>query len=120
MKLWKLAAVMLLGTTAALAQTVKMPTFSEAAAKGHSLFKARCAACHGENALGSENGPPLIHFFYRPGHHNDDQIRAAVTVGVEAHHWEFGNMPPVEGISDDEKDTLVAFIRELQRANGIK
>jgi len=29
-------------------------------------------------------------------------------------------MPPVEGVTEAEKEMLVAFIRELQRANGIK
>lgn len=120
MKKLFVAALVVMSTSVALAQTAIMPKFSVAGAKGHILFKEKCAACHGETALGTDIGPPLIHPFYRPGHHNDDQIRVAVTVGVEAHHWDFGDMPPIEGVSDEQQETLVVFIRELQRANGVK
>jgi hypothetical protein len=40
-------------------------------------------------------------------------------MGVQAHHWRFGNMPPVEGITRAEVATIITYIRELQRANGI-
>jgi len=40
--------------------------------------------------------------------------------GVRAHHWPFGNMPPVEQrLTDGELGAIVAYVRELQRANGI-
>jgi len=39
--------------------------------------------------------------------------------GVRAHHWKFGSMPPVDGITDAEDGTIVAYVRALQRANGI-
>jgi hypothetical protein len=38
---------------------------------------------------------------------------------VRAHHWNFGSMPPVSGVSDDDVATITAFVREVQRANGI-
>jgi hypothetical protein len=43
----------------------------------------------------------------------------AVKNGVRAHHWRFGDMPPVEGVSDEDATKIVAYVRELQRANGI-
>ncbi|KKK93735.1 hypothetical protein LCGC14_2689930, partial [marine sediment metagenome] len=30
-----------------------------------------------------------------------------------------GNMPPVEGVTPGEVKMVVAYVRELQRANGI-
>ncbi len=39
--------------------------------------------------------------------------------GVRSHHWKFGDMPPVEGITDAEVKTIVAYVRALQQANGI-
>ena len=40
--------------------------------------------------------------------------------GVRAHHWPFGNMPPVEQpLTDGELAAIIAYVRELQRANGI-
>lgn len=45
-------------------------------------------------------------------------VRAA-REGVRAHHWRFGDMPPVEGVSDADLAGIIAFVREVQRANGI-
>ena len=43
----------------------------------------------------------------------------ATALGVRAHHWSFGNMPAVEGLTRADVKMIVAYIRELQRANGI-
>ena len=47
-----------------------------------------------------------------------DTIVAAKN-GVRQHHWPFGNMPPVEGITDSEISNIIAYVRTVQRANGI-
>jgi hypothetical protein len=39
---------------------------------------------------------------------------------VRAHHWRFGNMPPVDGVNRAEVEKIVAYVRALQRANGIE
>ena len=67
------------------------------------IFREKCSACHGKWAEGTaDKGPPLVHPYYEPSHHDDDSFFRAVLSGVTAHHWHFGNMPPVEGIT--EKD----------------
>jgi len=55
------------------ADQIVVPKFSSAAQMGKIAFDENCSACHGENAAGSENGPPLIHTLYRTGHHPDAQ-----------------------------------------------
>jgi mono/diheme cytochrome c family protein len=99
---------------------VTVPELTETAKQGQQLFNANCAQCHGRNAAG-QNGvaPPLVHKFYEPSHHGDISFHRAAKFGVRAHHWRFGNMPPVEGIKDDDVSKIVAYVRELQRANGI-
>jgi len=101
---------------------VRIPaTFTDPAIIGKTVFNAKCAACHGENAAGTGGvAPPLVHQFYRPGHHGDEAFLRAAKNGVTAHHWNFGNMPPVEGITPAEVKYVVSYIRELQRANGVK
>ena len=86
---------------------------------GQKAFDANCATCHGAGALGTETGPPLVHPLYVPGHHNDDSIRRAVRNGVPFHHWFFGDMPPIVGVSDEELEQIILYIREQQRAGGI-
>ncbi|HHI82827.1 MAG TPA: c-type cytochrome [Rhizobiales bacterium] len=98
---------------------VRVPTLSAAATEGRELFNANCAACHGKHAAGTGNGPPLVHKIYEPGHHGDQAFFRAARFGVRAHHWQFGNMPPVSGVGQGEVAKIVSYIRELQRANGI-
>ena len=87
--------------------------------KGKQAFDANCATCHGMGALGTDSGPTLIHPLYVPGHHNDDSIRRAVRNGVPSHHWLFGDMPPIVGVTDEELEQIILYIREQQRAGGI-
>ncbi len=87
---------------------------------GKVAFEAKCAACHGANATGQDGvAPPLVHRIYEPSHHGDAAFLLAAKNGVRAHHWRFGNMPPVEGVTDGDVKMIVAYVRELQRANGI-
>jgi mono/diheme cytochrome c family protein len=86
---------------------------------GEALFNQKCAACHGERALGTAGGPPLVHVFYEPGHHADVAFYFAAQRGVKQHHWAFGDMPPVPGITDAQIAQVVAYVRWLQREGGI-
>ena len=101
------------------AVAVVVPNLSDKAQAGEQLFNANCALCHGPNASGTGLGPPLVHKIYEPGHHQDFTIQSAVRNGVPAHHWPFGNMPPVPAVTDDDIPNIICYIRELQRANGI-
>lgn len=93
---------------------------SEVSARGEDLFATNCAACHGAGATGTTSGPPLVHIVYEPSHHGDAAFHRAVREGVVPHHWDFGPMPPVEGLSDAEIDAIIGHVREQQRAAGIE
>lgn len=107
-------------TGAALAD-VRVPELSAVALEGERLFNESCASCHGKNAAGQDGvAPPLVHKIYEPGHHGDASFLIAAMNGVRAHHWPFGNMPPVEGVTEEDVAKIVTYVRELQRANGIR
>ncbi len=100
--------------------TLKLPaSFSELAIEGKRYFEANCMVCHGKNGKGTENGPPLIHKIYEPNHHSDRSFYLAVSQGVRSHHWKFGNMPPLNNVTEDEVTAIISYVREIQRANGI-
>ena len=106
---------------AAMAAVTLPETFSEEAQIGQRAFDAVCAACHGDNAAGKMGaGPPLVHEIYEPSHHGDMAFLMAVQNGVQSHHWRFGNMPAQEGLTRADVTSIVAYVRELQRANGIE
>ena len=98
---------------------VTVPPLSASAARGKSIFDVNCASCHGLNAAGTDQGPPLVHNIYEPGHHADGAFYLAAKVGVRQHHWRFGNMPPQPQISEIQMKAVVQYIRQLQVANGI-
>ena len=91
-----------------------------AVAAGQEAFDTYCVTCHGAGAQGTDKGPPLVHILYEPSHHSDEAFRSAAREGVVPHHWDFGPMPPVDGISDPELDAVVGYVRGLQREAGIE
>lgn len=99
---------------------VAMPDkLSFKAKKGQQFFAQYCAVCHGENAGGQDGiAPPLIYQYYRPNHHADEAFYRAVKNGVQQHHWDFGNMPPLE-VPEDEVALIIEFVRTLQKENGV-
>lgn len=108
-------------TAAPLAEVVIPAEFSPQARQGETYYNAVCASCHGTNAVGQDGvAPPLVHRIYEPSHHGDMSFVLAARTGVRAHHWPFGDMPPVEQpLTDAELGAIVSYVRELQRANGI-
>ncbi len=105
----------------ALVEIALPATLSTNAMIGRTVFTTACAACHGDNAVGRDGiAPPLVHRIYEPSHHGDESFQIAAAMGVRAHHWRFGDMPPVEGLTRGDVTMVVAYIRELQRANGIE
>ena len=87
------------------------PASSNTARTGEELFSANCSVCHGVDAFGTNQGPPLVDKTYHPGHHPDFSIRNAINKGVKQHHWFFGDMPPVAGVSPDDAEKIICHIR---------
>ncbi|HKX76474.1 MAG TPA: cytochrome c [Acidimicrobiia bacterium] len=89
-------------------------------AEGEQLYAASCAECHGADLRGTDKGPSHLSAVYEPGHHGDGAFLVAVTAGVRPHHWDFGAMPPIEGLSAQDIEAIVAFVREQQRIQGFE
>jgi mono/diheme cytochrome c family protein len=88
--------------------------------KGAALYAASCAECHGADLRGTENGPSHLSAVYQPSHHADGAFQLAVVRGSPAHHWDFGPMLPVAGLSSNDVEAIVAFVREQQRVQGFE
>ncbi len=86
---------------------------------GETLFRQTCAVCHGVDLQGTAQGPPFIDRLYHPNHHSDAAFRLAVQRGVIAHHWPFGNMPKIEGLSDQQVEAIIAYVRAQQQEAGL-
>ncbi|MFO7548705.1 MAG: cytochrome c [Acidimicrobiia bacterium] len=87
---------------------------------GSEPYAAHCAQCHGGDLRGTGQGPSLLSQVYEPGHHGDGAFLIAVIGGVRPHHWDFGPMPPIEGLTPEDVEAIVAFVREAQRVEGFE
>ena len=96
-----------------------VPALNTEQGVGQQNFQQYCQACHGDYGLGTNAGPPFMHRVYEPNHHGDGAFYNAAINGVRAHHWKFGDMPAVQGIAETEIGPIVAYIRALQKANGV-
>jgi len=88
--------------------------------KGADLYAANCAQCHGADLRGTDQGPSFLSEVYVPSHHGDAAFHAAVAGGVPPHHWSFGPMPPVEGLTPEDVEAIVAFVRDTQQTEGFE
>lgn len=87
---------------------------------GGDLYQANCAECHGADLRGTDKGPSHLSVVYEPNHHGDGAFILAIQRGVRAHHWPFGDMEAVEGLSGDDIAAIVAFVREQQQTHGFE
>ena len=86
---------------------------------GETKFIANCSACHGAGGVGTSQGPPLVHKIYEPNHHGDAAFLRAAANGVNAHHWEFGNMPKIDAATPEDVEQIIKYVRWLQKQAGI-
>jgi len=86
---------------------------------GFELFQENCAECHGTDLKGTDQGPPLLHGYYNPSHHSDVAFFRAIEMGTPQHHWDFGDMKPVEGVDKKEAQAIVDFVRWYQQEAGL-
>lgn len=102
-------------------EVVRPAVLTAQAQAGDAAYHRHCAACHGPDGAGQRGiAPPLVHPIYEPDHHGDGAFHAAVRFGVIAHHWPYGDMPAQPHVTEAEVEAIIAFVRALQRANGIE
>lgn len=88
--------------------------------RGAEVYAESCASCHGADLRGTDKGPSHLSIVYEPNHHTDDSFRSAIANGAPQHHWNFGDMEPVEGLSDDDVEAVIAFVRAEQERQGFE
>jgi len=124
-----MAALAILISSSQTACRTRTPIVSHDAQKalsaldGHSLYVAHCAACHGPTGLG--NGPAAIALNVTPRNFWGEPFRYVSTLnGVPTdedltdsirHGRRFGEMPAGPQLTDTEVQSLVVYVREIQR-----
>lgn len=90
--------------------------------KGDGLFhgEATCQICHGPDLRGSGMGPPLVDQRYAPSKLPDQAIYDAVQHGMRSHNSSFGPMPALPHLDHADVEAIIAYVRSVQRENGIR
>lgn len=114
------AAVVLAMATIRAEPTLSADRSPALAAAGAELYEASCAECHGLEMRGTDTGPSLLSIVYEPNHHSDTAFLSAIRNGAQSHHWDFGPMEPVEGLSDEDVTAIVTFVRNAQASEGFE
>lgn len=116
-----LAAIVAIAVSVAGGQTEERPVVRDPAsvAAGAQLYADNCAVCHGTDLRGTNTGPPFLNVIYAPNHHGDEAFQRAVVDGVVPHHWNFGTMAPVPGLTRQDVALIVQYVRSEQEAAGI-
>jgi cytochrome c553 len=110
MKMTKLAMLVL---TIAVALFVLIPNLSWAADDGASLYKAKCAACHGADATGKPAAkiPSLVSDDAKKL--SDEDLNDAVANGGKAKKP--AHTFAQKGLSPDQIKMVIGYIRDLQK-----
>jgi len=94
---------------------VRNPLLSPLAWEGSALYREQCGSCHGKTTGGTMKGPPLV--VYDAEHFDDESFYTAIRKGVKQQHWNFGDMPPVTGLTEEQVRKIIAYVRETQIAD---
>jgi mono/diheme cytochrome c family protein len=87
---------------------------------GQALYEQSCAECHGVDLRGTDKGPSHLSVVYEPSHHADGAFLVAVIRGARAHHWNFGDMPPIPNLEPDDVAAITAYVRSVQHREGFE
>lgn len=118
---WLTTLILLVAACSSQGEDADIPVQDpDLVAAGEELYAANCAECHGADLRGTDRGPSHLSEVYVPSHHSDGSFQVAVIAGSPQHHWNFGPMPPVEGLSEADVEAIVAFVRETQRTEGFE
>ena len=108
------------GSTTVAGNTGIAPQDPDLVEAGKTVYQASCAECHGTDLRGTDKGPSHLSIVYEPNHHGDGAFVLAVQRGTPAHHWPFGDMEPVDGLTEDDVAAIIAYVREQQRIHGFE
>jgi mono/diheme cytochrome c family protein len=104
----KTTKLVMLVMTIAVGLFILIPNLSWAADDGASLYKTKCAACHGADAAGKPAAkiPSLVSDEAKKA--SDDDL--AKSVGEKAKH-----PASVKSLTPDEVKAIVTYVRTLQK-----
>jgi mono/diheme cytochrome c family protein len=106
-KRFRLAALLLLTASAAVAQVRSDATSIQ---RGKDLFSANCSFCHGPQAMGSEQAPPLARNRLTSQDQNGEVLEPVIREGRVSQ-----GMPAFPALTKPQLDDIVSFLHARAR-----
>lgn len=94
------------------------PTEAGDPAAGEQVYGDYCGACHGRDFEGSIQGPSHLDAKYDPATTTDEDYRNAIRNGAEESTYDFGRMPAIRSLDDQQIEDVIAYIRSVQEERG--
>ena len=95
-------------------------TQEQLVAKGRSIFNSTCATCHSVSLQGGSMAPSMLQAAFAPAQLPDSAISQAIQNGVNDNRFGKGPMPAQPSVHPKDIPAVIAYIRWVQQANGIK
>ena len=87
---------------------------------GEQRYAQRCAMCHGADLRGSRIGPSHLSSVFGPEQTTDAMFADAIRNGGRSGRFpQYDAMPAVPGLSNHEITSIIAYVRSVQRAQGL-
>ena len=94
-------------------------TQEQLVAKGRSIYQSTCATCHGNGLKGSSMAPSMVQAAFAPDQTPDSAFAAAIQNGVPQKRFTKGPMPAQPSVHPKDIPAVIAYVRSVQRENGI-
>ncbi|MEZ5239447.1 MAG: cytochrome c [Microthrixaceae bacterium] len=87
---------------------------------GEQVYGDFCGACHGRDFEGSVQGPSHLDPHFEPATTSDEDYRNAIRNGVDQSAFDFGPMPAIRSLDDQQIADVIAYIRSVQQERGFE
>lgn len=94
-------------------------TQEQLVARGRQVYAGTCATCHGDALKGSSMAPSLLQAPFAPDQTPDSAFANAIQNGVPQKRFAKGPMPAQPSVAPKDIPAVVAYVRSVQRDNGI-
>lgn len=86
---------------------------------GEQTYQDFCGSCHGRDFEGSVRGPSQLDAVFAPDVTTDEDYRDAIRDGAQEQHYDFGPMPAIGSLDDQEIANVIAYVRQVQQERGL-
>ena len=75
------------------------------------LYDSFCIECHDTQGKGTQYGAARAHLVYGPQYHTNRSFFLAVSTGIKAYHWQYGDITKVSSVATEDAAYIESYIQ---------